>query len=218
MAFRVLMFLAGLGCLGSASAALPGDPQRGEEKAAVCAACHGIDGNSSNPEWPKLAGQHESYIVRQLRLYQNGGRENAIMLGFAAGLSEQDMRDIGAFYAGQRVQPGVADEALVELGRNIWRGGNVETGVPACMACHGPSGKGNPGSVYPALAGQHADYTAMMLRAFRDGLVLGHGVEANAVMAGVARHMTDAEIEAVSSFIEGLHALPPAGLLSPQRR
>jgi cytochrome c553 len=184
----------------------PGDAARGESKAAVCAACHGMDGNSSNGEWPKLAGQHELYIARQLQLYKSGERENAVMLGFSATLSSQDMRDIGAFYAGQTVTPGVADEALVAKGQQVYRGGTPQTGVPACMACHGPSGRGNPYAGYPALAGQHADYTALMLRAYRDGLVLGEGDNANAVMAGVARMMTDEEIDAVSSFIEGLYS------------
>lgn len=187
---------------GPASA---GDVARGEAKAVVCAACHGVDGNSSNPEWPKLAGQHELYTARQLALYKSGARDNAIMLGFSATLSAQDMRDIGAYFAAQTLAPGVADESLVAAGERLYRGGNAPSGVPACMACHGPSGRGNPFSGYPALAGQHADYTATMLRAFRDGLVLGRDDDANAVMAGVARMMTDAEIEAVSSYIEGLY-------------
>jgi cytochrome c553 len=184
----------------------PGDAARGEAKAAVCAACHGMDGNSLNAEWPKLAGQHELYIARHLGLYKSGERVDAVMLGFAATLSAQDMRDLGAFYAQQDVTPGVADEALVEKGRDVYRGGNAKNGVPACMACHGPSGRGNPFAGYPALNGQHADYTALKLRGFRDGLVHGHGDNANAVMAGVARMMSDDEIDAVSSYIEGLHS------------
>ncbi|MDW8478647.1 MAG: c-type cytochrome [Xanthomonadales bacterium] len=187
----------------------PGDPARGEAKAAVCAACHGPDGNSTNPEWPKLAGQHERYIARQLALYKSGARENAVMLGFAATLSAQDMRDLGAYFARQKVTPGVADESLVARGERLWRGGDLERGIPACMACHGPTGRGNPFSGYPALAGQHADYTAAMLRAFRSGLVLGKGSDANPVMAEVARHLSDEEIEALASYIEGLHAAWP---------
>lgn len=184
----------------------PGDASRGESKSAVCAACHGVDGNSSNGEWPKLAGQHELYIARQLALYKSGERENAVMLGFSAALSAQDMRDLGAYFASQSMVPGVADEALVEAGQKVYRGGNPRSGVPACMACHGPSGRGNPYSGYPSVNGQHADYTALMLRAYRDGLVLGRGNQANAIMAGVARMMTDEEIDAVSSYIEGLHS------------
>lgn len=187
----------------------PGDPVRGEAKASVCAACHGVDGNSTNPEWPKLAGQHERYIARQLALYKSGARENAVMLGFAATLSAQDMRDLGAYFARQKVQPGVADEKLVARGERLWRGGDLKREIPACMACHGPSGRGNPFSGYPALAGQHADYTAMMLRAFRDGLVLGKGADANPIMAEVARALSDEDIEALASYIEGLHAVWP---------
>ncbi len=217
MAFRLLMALAGLGLSVVTFAGPPGDPQLGEEKAAVCAACHGLDGNSTNPEWPKLAGQHESYTARHLELYKNGGRQNAIMMGFAVGLSDQDMRDLGAYFAQQQAMPGVADDSMVELGEKLYRGGNVESAVPACMACHGPSGRGNPGSVYPVLAGQHADYTAVQLRAFRDGAVYGDGLQANAVMAGVARHLTDAEIDALSSYIEGLYPVP-MGTSSARRR
>jgi cytochrome c553 len=186
----------------------PGDAARGESKAAVCAACHGMDGNSLNAEWPKLAGQHELYTARHLALYKSGEREDPVMFGFAATLSAQDMRDLGAFFAQQSVTPGVADEALVELGGKVYRGGNAQSGVPACMACHGPSGRGNPYAGYPALDGQHADYTALKLRAFRDGLVHGRGANANAVMAGVARMLSDEEIDAVSSYIEGLHSIP----------
>ncbi len=192
--------------LAADGSAGPGEAARGESKSAVCAACHGMDGNSSNTEWPKLAGQHELYTARQLALYKSGERENAVMLGFAAPLSAQDMRDLGAYYAAQPIMPGVADEALVAGGEAVYRGGNPQSGVPACMACHGPSGRGNPFAGYPALNGQHADYTALMLRKYRDGLVLGRDANANAVMAGVARMLTDEEIDAVSSYIEGLHS------------
>ena len=194
----------------------PGDAAAGASKAAVCAACHGMDGNSSDPQYPKLAGQHEIYIARHLALYRSGERENAIMLGFAAGLSPQDMRDLGAFYATQTVRPGVADETLItegpnegrkfyEVGRKLYIGGDVDRGIPACAACHGPSGLGNPGPSYPKLSGQHAAYTAVQLQAFRDGAVYGRGDNANAVMAGVARYLTDEEIQALATYIEGLH-------------
>jgi cytochrome c553 len=132
-----------------------------------------------------------------------------VMLGFAATLSAQDMRDLGAYFARQTVAPGVADEKLVARGERLWRGGDLEREIPACMACHGPTGRGNPFSGYPALAGQHADYTAMMLRAFRAGLVLGRDKDANPVMAQVARGLTEEEIEALASYIEGLHATWP---------
>ena len=193
-----------------------GDAQAGAGKAAACAACHGLDGNSSDPQYPKLAGQHERYIARQLSLYKTGERENAIMLGFAAGLSAQDMRDIGAYFATQKVVPGVADDTVIAegpyadrkfyaVGEQIFRYGKADGSVPSCAACHGPAGAGNPGSAWPSLGGQHAGYTATVLTAFRDGKVWGKDANANAIMAGVAAGLSDDEIQALASYIEGLH-------------
>jgi cytochrome c553 len=197
-----------------------GDAAAGATKSAVCAACHGADGNSVDPQYPKLAGQHESYIARQLALYKTGERENAIMLGFAAMLSAQDMRDIGAYFATQAVVPGVADDSEItsgpnqgrnfyQVGERLFRAGNAPQGVPACQACHGPAGAGIPGP-YPALGGQHAGYTAAMLTAFRGGAVWGRDANANAVMAGVARNLSDEEIQALATYIEGLHNVADA--------
>ena len=197
--------------------ATPGDAAAGQSKAAVCAACHGMDGNSADPQYPKLAGQHERYTARHLALYKSGERANAIMLGFAAGLNPQDMRDIGAYFATQKVRAGLADETLItsgphegkkfyQVGEQLYRGGDLERGIPACAACHGPAGAGNPGPAYPSLGGQHAAYTATQLKAFRDGAVYGQGDNANAVMAGVARYLSDEEIQALATYIEGLHA------------
>lgn len=200
---RIIIVAVGLFACMSTNAA--GDAQSGQSKSGTCTACHGTDGNSVNSIWPKLAGQHPTYLARQLKLYQNGGREDAVMAGMVGALSEQDIDDLSAYYAGQAIKPGVADDALVELGRTIYRGGNPQAGVPACMACHGPSGAGNPLSGYPKLAGQHADYLELVLNAFRDGAVWGADDEANAVMAGAAKHLTDEEIAAVSSYLEGLH-------------
>jgi len=196
--------------------ALPGDPERGAAKAAVCAACHGVDGNAVDPMYPDLAGQHERYIARQLALFKTGERDNAIMLGFAAPLSPQDMRDLGAYFSGQVRTPGLADESPItdgpaagrkfyQVGEQLYRGGDAERGLPACLACHGPAGDGNPGPAYPALAGQHARYTADMLTRYRAGTVYGEGPNA-AVMAGVAKTLTDQEIQALATYVEGLHA------------
>ena len=196
--------------------AVNGDPLAGAGKAAACAACHGLDGNSADPQYPKLAGQNERYIARQLSLYKNGGRDNAIMLGFASTLSGQDMRDIGAYFATQKVVAGVADDSLItegpyadrkyyQVGEQIFRFGKSDGSVPACSACHGPAGSGNPGSAWPALGGQHAGYTAAVLTAFRDGKVWGKDENANAIMAGVAGSLSDVEIQALASYIEGLH-------------
>lgn len=200
-----LGLLIGAAGLATAAAHAAGDPEVGATRAVTCVACHGQDGNSVNGEWPKLAGQHEQYMARQLKLFKGGERENAVMLGMSIALSEQDMADISAFYAAQTIKPGLADEALLRLGQRVFRAGNAATGVPACMACHGPSGLGNPASGYPALGGQHAQYTAAKLREFRAGTVWGKGDNANAVMRTVAAALTDAEIEAVASYLEGLH-------------
>jgi cytochrome c553 len=198
-----------------------GDATAGAGKAAACAACHGLDGNSSDPQYPKLAGQHERYIARQLALYKSGERENPIMLGFASTLSAQDMRDIGAYFASQKVVPGVADDSLIAEGPNqgrkfyavgekLFRAGKSDGSVPACQACHGPTGTGNPGPAWPSLGGQHAGYTATQLTAFRDGKVWGKDANANAVMAGVAAQLSDEEIQALATYIEGLHNVADA--------
>lgn len=195
----------------------PGDATRGEAKAATCAACHSVDGNSVDPQYPKIAGQHERYIARQLALYKSGERANPIMLGFAATLTPQDMRDLGAFFASKTIQAGLADDSVVEegeyegekfyaAGERLYRGGDLERNIPACAACHSATGAGNPGPAYPRLGGQHATYTAAQLTAFREGAIHGSGDNANAVMAGVAKLLTDAEIASLSSYIEGLHA------------
>lgn len=182
-----------------------GDAEAGQAKSAVCAACHGMDGNSTVPNWPKLAGQHEDYLVRQIVLIKSGARMVPEMAAITPGLSEEDIEDLAAYFASQQMSGGVADEALVSAGERIYRAGNPETGVPACMACHGPAGAGNPLSGYPKLAGQHAIYTAKMLTGYRDGDNWGEKDAPSQVMNGVAKPLTDEEIEAVASYIQGLH-------------
>jgi cytochrome c553 len=179
-----------------------GDVAAGKEKSQVCAACHGIDGNSPNPVWPKLAGQHAEYIAKQLRDIKNGERENAQMSPMAANLSEEDILDLAAYYSSQKIKHGTADPASLELGEKIYRAGSIEAGVPACMACHGPNGRGNPAAQYPALGGQHAAYTQTQLNAFRAGT---RANDSNAVMRTIVGRMTDEEIKAVSEYIQGLH-------------
>jgi len=182
-----------------------GDAAAGEAKSAICAACHGADGNSMVPNWPKLAGQHEQYLVRQISLIQSGARPVPEMIGIVPGLTAQDIADLAAWYSSQTTTGGVADEAQLALGERIFRAGNAESGVPACMACHGPAGEGNPLAGYPALAGQHAVYTSNMLTRFRKGEKWGEGDALSQVMNGVAAELTDAEIAAVSSYIQGLY-------------
>lgn len=204
----------------------PGDATAGASKAAVCAACHGVDGNSADPQYPKIAGQQERYIARQLALFKTGERENPIMMGFAAPLTPQDMRDLGAHYALQKTVPGVADETAIAEGANkgkkffqpgetLWRSGDAARGVPACMACHGAAGNGNPGPPYPAIAGQHAGYTTAQLEKFRAGTAYGKGPTANTVMAGVAKYLTDEDIRSLSTYIEGLHSAADAAAAAP---
>lgn len=182
-----------------------GDAAAGQSKSAICAACHGVDGNSAVPNWPKLAGQHSEYMERQTALIKSGARPVPEMMGIVAGLNEQDFSDIAAWYASQKNNGGVADEALAELGEQIYRAGNAESGVPACMSCHGPAGEGNPLSGYPALAGQHSVYTAKMLTDFRSGINWGPKDEPSQVMNGSAANLTDEEIQAVASYIQGLY-------------
>ncbi|ACL71193.1 cytochrome c class I [Thioalkalivibrio sulfidiphilus HL-EbGr7] len=197
-----LIALAALGLALSAPVmADAGDATRGKGLSASCAACHGADGNSVNPEWPKLAGQGEAYLFKQLVDYKEGRRQNVLMAGQVANLSTQDMRDLAAFFASQTITPGTADASMVELGEQIYRGGNAATGVAACIACHGPNGQGNPAAMFPKVAGQHAKYNADQLRYFRDE---SRANDNGRMMRNIARRMTDAEIEAVSQYMAGL--------------
>ncbi|TAN02502.1 MAG: cytochrome c4 [Rhodanobacteraceae bacterium] len=185
----------------------PGDATKGQAKAAACGACHGMDGNSSDAQYPKLAGQSEQYIVTQLMRFKSGVRVNAIMQGMAATLSPQDMHDVGAYFSGQKRLPGVADAKLAGDGEKLYRKGDASRGIPACMACHGPDGAGNPGWRVPNIGGQHADYIQTQLKAWHDGTTWGSDAHA-LIMPGIAQHLTEQDISAVSSYVEGLHAAP----------
>ena len=187
----------------------PGNATTGQAKATVCGACHGLDGNSSVPLYPKLAGQQASYIVRQLELFKSGQRPNPIMLGMATPLSPQDMADIAAYFAKQKVLPGIADTTVVSAGEKLYREGDKKAGIPACMACHGPDGQGNPGALYPHLAGQHAQYIQQVLTAWHGGQPWGKGPHAK-IMLTIASRLSTADIAAVASYIEGLHTAVPA--------
>ncbi|AHX14847.1 cytochrome C [Dyella jiangningensis] len=187
------------------AAVKPGDAAAGAGKAAACGACHGMDGNSSDAQYPKLAGQQESYIVRQLTNFKSSKRQNPIMLGMATPLSEQDMHDIGAYFASKASLPGVADQALVERGEQLYRQGDTTKGVPACMACHSIDGRGNPGAAYPQLTSQHAQYIEATLKSWHDGTTWGDDAHAQ-IMPGIAKKLDAKDIAAVASYIEGLHA------------
>lgn len=196
--------LAALAALAAPQVFATGDVAAGQAKSAICAACHGVDGNSVVPNWPKLAGQHDQYMTRQVLLIKAGARMVPEMAGIVQGLSEQDIEDLSAYFAAQPVAAGVADESSLTLGERIFRAGNAESGVPACMACHGPAGEGNPLAGYPALAGQHTVYSANMLTRFRAGENWGEG-DLSQVMNGAAAELTDEEIAAVASYIQGLY-------------
>jgi cytochrome c553 len=175
------------------------DAAGGTKYAAVCAACHGQDGNSGTPENPKLAQQHPAYIVKQLQEFKAGKRQNPVMQGFAAQLSEADMQNIAAFLAKQKSKAGFAkDKELVQLGERIYRGGIADRQVAACAGCHSPNGAGIPAQ-YPRLSGQQAQYTEAQLKAFRDDK------RKNSLqMTQVAAKMNDREIRAVADYIAGL--------------
>jgi len=202
---QLLQFAIGLSLLVSVPALAIGDADAGQAKAAVCAACHGVDGNSVVPNWPKLAGQHADYLQRQIGLIKGGERPVPEMTGIVAGLSDQDIEDLAAYFSSQTVKPGLTDESLRAAGELLYRSGNAETDIPACMSCHGPAGEGNPLSGYPHLAGQHAVYTEKMLTGFRAGTTWGPEDANSKIMTDVTKRMTDAEIKAVASYIQGLH-------------
>ncbi|ABI58193.1 c-type cytochrome [Alkalilimnicola ehrlichii MLHE-1] len=182
--------------------AVDGDIEAGERKAATCVACHGAQGNSNNPAWPSLAGQPADYIVYQLQLFRDGDRQDPLMTPQAAGLSDEDIRDLAVYYEAQEAVFHEADEELVERGREIYRAGIPGQGVAACMACHGPAGEGVKGAQYPRVAGQHAQYMRKALREYRDE---ERDSDPNRMMRDIASRMSDEDIEAVTEYMTGLH-------------
>jgi cytochrome c553 len=202
---------AAVGLLWAAQAAAQGaatpDVAKGEQIAKqVCAACHAADGNSAIAANPKLAGQIPEYLHKQLVNFKpHGGkkaeRDNAVMAGMVASLSNGDMRNVAAYYASQKLRPAAAgSKELAAQGQKLWRGGNATSGVPACAGCHGPDGAGIP-SQYPRLSGQFAEYVDAQLKLFRAG---GRANDPNGMMRGVAARMTDQEIKAVAEYAAGL--------------
>ncbi len=174
----------------------------GKSKSAACAGCHGPDGNSANPLWPKLAGQDAQYLAKQLQDFKAGKRKDAMMAPFAMSLSEQDMADIATYFAGQKTVSGtaLASADTVKQGERLYRGGNAKSGVSACMSCHGPSGHGIPPR-FPRVSGQHAAYTEKQMLAFKSS----QRSNDNEIMTRIAFRMSEAEIKAVSQYMAGLH-------------
>jgi cytochrome c553 len=194
-----LSLVAALGWTSSAVAA--GSKEAGQAKAATCSACHGMDGNSLSPEWPNLAGQHPSYIVKQLGNFKGGQRQNVLMSPMAMILSEQDMADLAAYFSAQTLRGGEADASKVKLGQRVYRSGNVNGHVMACAGCHGPAGRGNAPAAYPAIQGQHATYVAAQLRAYKAGT---RTTDPNQMMRNITAQLSEEEIDAVASYVQGL--------------
>jgi cytochrome c553 len=197
----VVSVLMVLGLVGTVLAA--GNAETGKSKAMMCAGCHGADGNSLAPNFPKLAGQGEKYLLKQMHDIKAGRRNVVEMTGILTAVSDQDMEDIAAYFASQKVTIGAAKPNLVKEGRRLYRAGNKEDKVAACTACHGPTGAGVELAGFPQLKGQHAVYIATQLKNFRNGKRKNDGE--SAMMRTVAAKLTDKEIEAVASYIEGLH-------------
>jgi cytochrome c553 len=213
-------------------AKLQGDAKAGATKAGACAACHGLDGNPTDPQYPRLAGMPERYVATQLALYKSGQRNTgmaAVMAPMAAPLSAQDMRDVGAYFAQQKAGAGIADDTAIaagpyagmkyfEVGEKLFRGGDPARSLPACMACHGPAGAGNPGPAYPHVAGQQSAYAVRRLQEYRTGTTAESDPRSFDIMATVAKSLTDEEIQSLASYLQGLHprtntasaAAPPA--------
>jgi cytochrome c553 len=180
-----------------------GSVEAGREKSITCAACHGVDGNSVTPEWPSLAGQHPGYTFNQLQAYKNGERLDPGMVGFANTLSDQDMRDLAAYYSVQPLTGKGADPELVGVGEMIYRAGIPERGIPACIACHGPGGNGNYLASYPRISGQHAQYMLNTMREYAAGTRRSDTAYSQ-MMRNVADQLLEDEMRAVVGYVQGL--------------
>lgn len=194
--------LGAVSVFAEGSAAVKADVAKGQAAAVTCAACHGGDGNSAIAINPSLAGQHAQYITKQLMNYKSGERKNEIMQGMVASLAtDDDMKNVAAYFAAQKPRPGIArDQALVDAGQKIYRGGDIAAGVPACAGCHSPSGAGIPAQ-YPRLAGQMKEYTFAQLRAFKAGERANDNA---AMMRTIASRLSDKQMEALAEYFSGL--------------
>ena len=198
MKLRLLIILAAsLVTIGA------GNADSGKDKVATCVACHGQDGNSMVGLWPSLAGQNANYLVRQLQHIKSGKRSIALMAGILDNFSKEDLDDIAAFYASKNNTIGQVEADKVELGRKLYYSGSLEKGIPACTACHSPKGKGNAPAGYPLLSGQQVDYVTKSLKNYRSGE--RNNDESSQMMMAIAYKLDDVEIDALSSFINGLH-------------
>ena len=179
-----------------------GDAEAGKAASATCAGCHGADGKALVPEYPNLAGQHASYITKQLTAYREGERANQLMSPMAAALSDQNILDLAAYYSAMTPIKGAAAEENLTLGQNIYRGGVTSAKIASCTGCHGPAGKGNPAAAYPMLSGQNKDYLVAQLKMFRSG---ERSNDPNEMMRSLAHRLSDAEIDALANYASGLY-------------
>lgn len=197
----LVSLLLTLGITGMAHAA--GDAIAGQGKVAVCGACHGADGNSMVPTFPKLAGQGQRYLLKQLNDIKSGARVVVPMTGMLTGMSDQDLADIAAYFSSQNMSIGAADPKLVAAGQALFRGGKLDQGMPACTGCHSPTGSGNDAAGFPRLGGQHGEYVTLQLTHFREGERTNDGD--TKIMRSIAEKLSNKDIAALSSYIQGLH-------------
>ena len=191
------------------AAAFDGDASAGKDKSATCAACHGADGNAPVTMYPKIAGQHAEYLYKQLKEFKLGmtsggeeGRADPVMGGMAMPLSDQDMKDLSAYFASLNMSEGTTPEDVVEQGEMLYKAGDAERGIPACAACHGPRGNGTSLAGFPKISFQHAEYLKAQLEKFRDGT---RANDHNGMMRDIAKKLTDEDIEVLSKYLGGLH-------------
>jgi cytochrome c553 len=201
--FGALLTTLLLGTTAFGNPLVNGDAEAGKAKAVTCGACHGADGNSVNPVWPSIAGQHPTYVVDQLQAFKGGQRKEPLMLGQVMMLSDDDMRNLAVYFSEMpAAAKSVADPSTVDRGQRIYRGGDRATSTPACTACHGPTGRGNPAASVPSVKGQYAVYTAAQLRAYASGARQSDGP--TRVMRDVAAKLSEEDILAVASYMQGL--------------
>ena len=186
----------------AATASAAGDPVAGQKKAALCIGCHGVDGNSANPDWPTLAGQGEAYLVKQITDFKTGARKDGTMNAMVGGLSDTDIANVAAFFAGNKAKGGAAAKDAIEVGQKLYRAGDASRGIAACASCHGPTGAGNPAAKFPKISGQHAKYTMKALKDFSTG---ARSNDPAGMMRVVAGKLKESEMKAVAEYVSGLH-------------